>query len=203
MVKKSLKRVMDPMRKFELNPDILASRDSKKIVKTYNKVARTLVAFEYRWYEAWCRALEAAKAGLQATLIIRHPTTGKLFVNFDREILNLIREAKCLDRMGVQVPENARLVMMQEDKFKVYENELTYMLKEYDRIMSSIAPVAKKLLEPHVRDIEFKMRPGLVTHTWTSMNIDAYKNSVMEGLERLEELINNINDVIEQDWNKI
>ena len=63
--------------------------------------------------------------------------------------------------------------------------------------MGSIALVAKHLLEPHVRDIEFKMRPGLVTHTWTSMNIDAYKTNVMEGLGRLEELINNINDVIE------
>ena len=118
------------MRKFELNPEVLATRDSRKIVKTYNKVARTLVAFEYLWYEAWCRSIEAARAGLQATLIIRHPSTGKLYVNFDQEILQLIREAKCLDRMGADVPENARLVMMQEEKFKVYHNELSYMLKE-------------------------------------------------------------------------
>jgi dynein heavy chain len=44
-----------------------------------------------------------AKAGLQATLIIRHPDDGKLYVNFDQEIMQLIREAKCLDRMGIEV----------------------------------------------------------------------------------------------------
>lgn len=41
--------------------------------------------------------------GLQATLIIRHPDDSKLYVNFDPEILQLIREAKCLDRLGIHI----------------------------------------------------------------------------------------------------
>ncbi len=65
-------------------------------------MARTLVAFEYLWYEAWCKSVESSKAGLQATLIIRHPSNRKLYVNFDQEILQLIRETKCLDRMVCQ-----------------------------------------------------------------------------------------------------
>jgi len=32
----------------------------------------------------------------------------------------------------------------------------------------------KQLLIPHVEDLELKLRPGMVTLTWTSMNIDAY-----------------------------
>lgn len=56
-----------------------------------SQVARTLVAFEYMWYEAWCKAVEAARDGLTATLIIKHPKSGRLYVNFDAEILQLIR----------------------------------------------------------------------------------------------------------------
>lgn len=89
------------MKKFETNQNVLASRDAKRIIRMYNKVARTLVAFEYLWYQAWTQSIETAKAGLQATLIIRHPDDGNLYVNFDQEILQLIREAKCLDRMGM------------------------------------------------------------------------------------------------------
>ena len=192
-----LKRIEDPMKKFESNQNVLSTKDAKKIIKTYNKVARTLVAFEYLWYRAWVDSVETAKAGLQATLVIRHPEDGRLYVNFDHEILQLIREAKCLDRMGIEVPEGARIVLLQEDKFKSYYNDLHYALNEYERVAQLVIPVTNALLKPHMNDMEYKLRPGMITLTWTSMNIDAYKHHVHTGLQRLEELVININDLIE------
>lgn len=53
------------------------------------------------------------KTKQQATLIIRHPDDGKLYVNFDQEILQLIREAKILDRMGIEIPESAKIALFQ------------------------------------------------------------------------------------------
>jgi dynein heavy chain len=100
-----LKRIEQPMKEFERNPNILATKEAKRIVKTFNNVARTLVSFEYLWYDAWCRAIDAARAGLSATLIIQHPETGRLYVNFDADIFRLLREAKCLSRMNIQIPE--------------------------------------------------------------------------------------------------
>lgn len=46
-------------------------------------------------------------------MIIRHPDDGKLYVNFDQEILQLIREAKILDRMGIEIPEAAKIALFQ------------------------------------------------------------------------------------------
>jgi dynein heavy chain len=192
-----LKRIEEPMKKFESNQNVLNSKEAKRIIKTYNKVARTLVAFEYLWYQAWVQSIETAKAGLQATLIIRHPEDQKLYVNFDQEILQLIREAKCLDRMGVAIPESAKIVLLQEEKFKSYYNDLLYVLREYQRIAERVAPVTQKLLTMHFKDMDLKLRPGMITLTWTSMNIDAYKHHIHAGLQRLEELVTNINDLIE------
>ena len=123
-----LKRIEEPMKQFESNQNVLAGKDAKQIIKKYNKVAKTLVAFEYLWYQAWVQSIDQAKAGLQATLIIRHPDDGKLYVNFDQEILQLIREAKFLDRMGIDIPDSARIVLFQEEKFKNYHNELHWYL---------------------------------------------------------------------------
>ena len=47
------------------------------------------------------------------------------------------------------------------------------------------------------RDMEYKLRPGMIMLTWTSMNIDAYKTHIHTGLRKLEELVVNINDIIE------
>lgn len=192
-----LQRIEAPMKRFEAYPAVFASKDGKRIVKMYNRIARTLVAYEYLWYNAWVESIETAKAGLQATLIIRHPEDGNLYVNFDAEILQLIREAKCLDRLGVAIPESAKIVLLQEDKFKGYFNDLSYALREYARITSKVIPVTAPLLKPSLHDMEYKLRPGMITLTWTSMNIDAYKAHVHAGLHRLEELIKNVNDIIE------
>jgi len=187
-----LKRIEEPMKQFESNQNVLAGKDAKQIIKRYNKVAKTLVAFEYLWYQAWVQSIDQAKAGLQATLIIRHPHDSKLYVNFDQEILQLIREAKCLDRMGIDVPDSARIVLFQEEKFKNYHNELHWSLSEYDKVMSRVIPVTAMVLRPHFRDMEYKLRPGMITLTWTSMNIDAYKAHVQDGLHRLEILVMSI-----------
>ena len=192
-----LKRIEEPMRKFESNPKVLSTKESKKIVKSYNKVARTLVAFEYLWYQAWCKAIEQAKAGLQATLLIRHPDTGRLFVNFDQEILQLVREAKCLDRMGIEIPDSAKMVLLQEERFKSHFNQLSFVLHEHSRVMNKIAPVVARLLTPHVVDLEHLLKPAMVSLSWTSMNIDAFTQAFHTGLQKLEQLINNINDIIE------
>lgn len=55
-------------------------------------MAKTLVAFEVMWYEAWTKSLDAACAGLHATLLINDPDKPhRYFVNFDREIRQVIQ----------------------------------------------------------------------------------------------------------------
>jgi dynein heavy chain len=171
-----LHRISTPMEQFP--PDLVRLRESKKPLKQYNKIAYTLIAFESLWRTKWINEVEKAKVGLQATLIIRHPDNNKLYVNFDGEILTLIRETKCLSRIGIEIPEAAKIVLLQEDKFKSYNNELQFVLREYDRIVNKIRPNTKSLLVPHLEDLEYKLRPGMVTLTWTSMNIDGYLHHV-------------------------
>ena len=192
-----LRRVEEPIKRFGENNPVLATGEGQRVVRSFNKMARTLVAFEYLWQEAWVKSLDQAKAGLQATLIIRHPDDGKLYVNFDKEILQLIREGKCLQRLGVALPEPALLVIQQEDKYKSYYNDMLYMLAEYDRVLAMVQPVTSGLLAPHFADMEAKLRPGMVTLSWNSLNIDAFKHHVHGGLLKLEELVANINDMAE------
>jgi len=45
-------------------------------------------------------------------LIVRHEENKKLYVNFDLEIMQLIREAKCMDRVGIEIPESARIILL-------------------------------------------------------------------------------------------
>ena len=87
------------MQRFQSNRVILAATESKKIIRLFNRVARTLIEFETLWYQAWCDSIAAAKSGLLATLLVRHPDKPtKYVVNFDAEVMQLLREAKVLSR---------------------------------------------------------------------------------------------------------
>jgi len=79
----------------------------------------------------------------------------------------------------------------------MYFNELQYVLNEHKKILGKIKPITKDLLQPHLEDLELKLRPGMVTLTWTSMNIDLYLKNIHKGLEKLDNLIIKVNDVIE------
>ena len=192
-----MRRIEEPMVKFQMNKNLMSTKESKKIVKTYNRIARTIVEFETLWHLAWSKSIEQSKAGLQATLIIRHPSNNKLYVNFDREILQLIRETKCLMRMGIAVPESARMVVIQEPKFKAFYNQLTHGIGQYEAVLARLMPVAQPLLKPFIADVEARLLAGLTNLTWTSVNIDAFLQSLSSGVGALEELAQKAKDVIE------
>eukprot|EP00931_Biecheleriopsis_adriatica_P081370 TRINITY_DN5469_c0_g1_i3.p1 TRINITY_DN5469_c0_g1~~TRINITY_DN5469_c0_g1_i3.p1 ORF type:complete len:4660 (-),score=1275.41 TRINITY_DN5469_c0_g1_i3:88-14067(-) len=194
-----LHRIMDPMQKLHSNPLVLAGgKESKRIIRLYNKMVKTLVEFEIVWHQAWVNSIDATKAGLSATLIVKLAEDNKHHVNFDPEILQLIRETRCLDRMGnVEIPESARMLLLQEEKFKAYYNELNHLLREYRRVTQLVRPICAHLLKPHLDHLEFQLRPGMVSLTWTSMNIDTYLKSVWTSLDELEQLVLGVNDIME------
>ena len=87
-------------------------------------------------------------------------------------------------------------MLFQEEKLKSYFNELHWALNEYDRIVNMVIPVTAMVLRPHFNDMEYKLRPGMITLTWTSMNIDTYKATCTRPAQA-RAVVTNINDIIE------
>ena len=66
------------MGRFQGREALMAARDSKRVIRTYNRLAQALLEFEGLWHQAWLRSVDNAKAQLQATLLTQHPETGEL-----------------------------------------------------------------------------------------------------------------------------
>eukprot|EP00887_Chlorella_sp_A99_P001633 scaffold8.g1633.t1 len=191
-----LRRIEGPMKRFAMRKELMAAKDSKRPIRLYNRLAQALLEFEALWHAAWLRSVEAAKAQLSATLLGQHPQTGKYFVNFDKEVLQLMREAKYMRRLGLAVPDSAQMVLLQEEKFKHYHAQLSHALRELERVLGGISPTLRPLLRPHVEDLDAKVQPGLLVLTWTSMNIDGYLHRFHQCLVRTEELVRKANDIV-------
>ena len=66
--------------------------------------------------------------GLQPVSQERWWGAGRYCVNFEARLLEMVREARWLGRLGCPVPEAAALVLPQEPKFRDYYDRLTHLL---------------------------------------------------------------------------
>lgn len=67
-----LRRIEEPMTLIQREGAHLLLRDTaaRRVVKLYNTIATTLVAFEQQYVQAWCAAVNVTRSGLSATLLV-------------------------------------------------------------------------------------------------------------------------------------
>jgi dynein heavy chain len=63
-----LRRIEDPMQRFAHNAALMGSKESKRVIRQYNRVAKALVEFEALWHAAWLKVKRAACGRLQGSL---------------------------------------------------------------------------------------------------------------------------------------
>ena len=141
--------------------------------------------------------VDSVKAKLtQPLLIINENSSPK--VNLDLYVLQLIREAKCMMRMNCQIPEAAKIILLQEEKFKRYYNELTFMVKEYNRILARInRSYSEYYFKGHIKDLNLKLTPLKSTINWSSMNIESSLQVVFNCLQKFEHSIDSFMEILE------
>ena len=159
------RRIETPMRYFKEKTSVLESAEAKKHIRNYNKLARALIEFELLWYRSWFNVVEQAKTGLQATLLVTD-AEGLLFVNFDPQINQLIKESKQLQRLGLEVPEGVRNVCMKEMYYKNLHSGLQNILIKKKQIVERLIVILRKALAPHVEALNKTLQPGLTSLTW-------------------------------------
>uniref|UniRef100_G1KES7 Dynein axonemal heavy chain 5 n=1 Tax=Anolis carolinensis TaxID=28377 RepID=G1KES7_ANOCA len=185
-------RIQEPISLFQKNSTVLQTAEARPIIHNYNRVAKILLEFEVVYHRGWLQQVQLTKAGLQASLLVKAPDNGEIFVNFDPEILTLIRETQCMARMGLEIPPFAIALQQKSNSYKQ-----DMMLEEYKRVKSKIQAPLHVLMAPHVAKVDEAMQPGMTTLTWTSLNIEMYLQNILDKLADLELLLDRINDLIE------
>uniref|UniRef100_A0A674I063 Dynein axonemal heavy chain 8 n=1 Tax=Terrapene triunguis TaxID=2587831 RepID=A0A674I063_9SAUR len=196
-VRQLFRRISEPINFFYKNSDILTSPEGKAVVRLFNKISYVLVEFEVLYHMAWVKEISQLQYALQATLLVRHPETGKLLVNFDPKILEIVRETKCMIKMGLEVPEQAKRVVKIENTLKTNKLCLENLLQCYEDLCQEIPTVFVNLMAPKMRKVESVLRQGLTILTWSSLTLDSFFQEVDEVMNMFKQLLKKVNDLCE------
>jgi len=134
---------------------------------------------------------------------VRHPDSGDLLVNFDAGLLQLLREARCLQRLGIELPQKVSDALHIEGKLKRIFEQVTSILSDYREAYDAVPGKARTLLHPLVNDVDDQLRPALLNLTWTSLGVDDWLPIAKHALRVLLDRSKAVGDAIENRLNAV
>ncbi|KAM4041697.1 dynein axonemal heavy chain 8 [Anomaloglossus baeobatrachus] len=191
-----LHKINEPIAYLQNNSDILSSPEGDAAVQLYNNIGYVLVEFEVLHHRAWFEEVFSdLQVALQATLLVRHPETKQLFVNFDPKFLEIFQEIKCMKKMCLDVPEEAEVFLKIEAELNSNRLQLETLLKTYNTLCDQILPVFSDLLSEKLKKIESTLRRGLTAFTWSSVSLEHFFEALDANLRLVSHVVNKVNDI--------
>ncbi|XP_073412523.1 dynein axonemal heavy chain 8 [Dendrobates tinctorius] len=188
------RKINEPITYLKNYTDILTSPEGKAAVQLHNSIGYVLVEFEVLHHRAWYEDLfNNLQVALQAKLLVRHPETKQVFINFDPKFLEIFQEIKCMIKMGLDVPEEAEVFLTIEADLNSNHLQLEKLMKTYQTLCDQILPVFSDLLSEKLRKIECTLRQGLTAFTWSSVSLEHFLEALDANLQVVSKVVTKVN----------
>lgn len=112
-----------------------------------------------------------AKANLERPLLVRDSNTELLSVNFNPQLVALLREVKYLEMQKEAnrvIPEKAAAVFEQNETYRKYLQNLDVTVHLYNSVRETILDVEYPLVEGQLNDMDVQLDRAISELNWTS-----------------------------------
>lgn len=131
-----------------------------------------LYSFEDKTYTEWTEGVDViAKTNLERPLLVRDASTELLSVNFNPQLVALLREVKYLEMLKEEsrvIPEKAAAVFEQNETYRKYLQNLDVTVHLYNSIRETVLDVEYPLIEGQLNDIDVQLERAISELNWTS-----------------------------------
>ncbi|XP_041266334.1 dynein heavy chain 10, axonemal [Onychostruthus taczanowskii] len=206
-------RIRHTITRFQEEEELLVSKRGQEVQQIYLQVTKKMEEYEAQKYRQWReRAEHVLPLLLKDTLLTLSSATDepvtirksvRFALNFSPEIQEIITETKYMEQLGLPVPEMARYVALQEDKYLRYTNKLKIMLSRYHKLMEMMNEAETKLLDHYVKELWRILKAGHKRLTWKSVGIGEFIVQCTQTIGRLELLVHQVHHISEDISSKL
>ncbi|KAG5280454.1 hypothetical protein AALO_G00060150 [Alosa alosa] len=194
--------------------EMLESEQGKMVKAKYLEVGMCMRDYEVKKYERWreetelslpllmkrtlltvinCAEVISVDTDIVAPASDRDLERGiRYVVNFAPELKEIISETKYMEQLGYSVPELARNVSLQEDKFLRYMDGLKSLVNRYHSLMDCLNDAEFYLLSEQIHELRRVMRAGFKRLNWNALGISEFINRGSQATSKFESLVNQI-----------
>ena len=120
---------------------------------------------------------------------MRSASTKRLSVNFDPQLIAVLREVKYLEQVqagaAASIPESAAAIFARNEIFRQYLANLDIITCEYNRIMDTVIDVEAPLIDDELKSIDVILEKSIVELNWNSEGVLEYVVSTKDKVEDL------------------
>ncbi|XP_052023863.1 dynein axonemal heavy chain 10 [Apodemus sylvaticus] len=196
-------RIKHTILRFMEVEELLDSERGQQVKQRYLEVGRKMKEYEDLKYDHWKESTEQSLPNLmkkslltkniisaEDSALIDRGTT--FVINFSPILKEIINETKYLEQLGFTVPELARNVALQEDKFLRYTEGIQRMLDHYHLLVNTLNEAEITLLDDHSQELLRVFRSGYKRLNWNSLGIADYITRCKQAIGKFESLVHQI-----------
>jgi dynein heavy chain len=215
---KNLKRINHPQSAVDIyvagNKIIQVALDTADVDRLFAKFDEMseglLTGYETSIYDRWCTGVdEICSFNLMQPIITRDPETSLIAVNFDPQLVAVLREVKYLEIRGTSnIPASAANMYAKNEVLRQYVANMDLTVHWYNRIRETVLEVEFPLIETQLGGIDGQMKDAETILNWTSDGLWDYieetRNKVFDLGDRVQRAKSNVEQVqkIMGSWSK-
>ncbi|NWY46905.1 DYH9 protein, partial [Sylvia atricapilla] len=194
-------RIQGPLEHLRHIPWLsLDSACGRRVVQKYEEMIQLLDRYQEKLYSDWSQTVsEKSQYNLTQPLLRRDPETKLITVNFDPQLVSVLREVSYLQGRGAgAIPPVAAEVYSCKESFQQLVASLELMGNSYNKVLRTVLEVEYPLVQRQLQDIDLKLREAEETLTWKMEGVWDHISGVMGDVCDLEQRVQKAKDNVEE-----
>ncbi|NXG21537.1 DYH9 protein, partial [Grallaria varia] len=176
------------------------SAQGRRVVEKYEEMIRLLDRYQEKLYLDWSQTVsEKSQYNLTQPLIRRDPQTRLITVNFDPQLVSVLREVHYLSgSQAGAIPPTAAGIYSSRESYQQLVANLELMGNKYNKVLKTVLEVEYPLVQGQLQDVDLKLKEAEETLTWKMEGVWAHISGAMDGVRDLEQRVQKSKDNVEE-----
>ena len=187
-------RITEPFGRFiSIGRRITEKEEFREIENLYHSIVKMVNDYENSKKQNWDTISKSSSLDKQKDKIL--VKRGELLqINFDPQLLQLLKEIKYFKILNLDIPPEAEAVYAKNTDFQNQIANLENIISQYNSIILSLNDVEKPIVQEKLKKLELSLEPAFTNITWEKSKnvIDEFVTKALNNISEMNVIVDKL-----------